>query len=100
MIHFFSSNCEPSSEYRTWDAALETGISCEAARKLGASAYGIEYARVVSCDIAERRPVEHGRTLAVEFDGVGTDAGRGAVCGVLEMELGKTKVMRAIFCNG
>jgi hypothetical protein len=47
--------------------------------------------------MAERRPVEHGRTLAVEFEGVGTEAGRGAVCGVLDIELGKTKVMRAMF---
>lgn len=97
MIHFFSSRFEPSSVYRACDAAFETGISCELMRKCGASSYGIEYARVVSCDIADKRPVEHGRTLAVEFEGVGTEAARGAVCGVLEIELGKTKVISAIF---
>ena len=49
--------------------------------------------------MADRRPVEHGRTLAVEFEGVGTDAGRGAVCGVLDIEFGKTNVINALFCT-
>jgi hypothetical protein len=58
----------------------------------------MEYAKVESCEIWERGFVEHGRTLAVEFEGVGTDFGCGAVCGVLETEFGKTKVIRAKFC--
>jgi hypothetical protein len=57
----------------------------------------MEYAKVVSCEIGERGFVEHGRTLAVELEGIGTACGCGAVCGVFEFELGKTKVISAKF---
>jgi hypothetical protein len=57
----------------------------------------MEYAKVVSCEIGERGLVEHGRTLAVELEGMGTACGCGAVCGVFEFEFGKTKVIRAKF---
>jgi hypothetical protein len=52
---------------------------------------------VVSCDIGESGFVEHGRTLAVEFEGMGTAWGWGAVCGDRDIELGKTKVINAKF---
>jgi hypothetical protein len=50
---------------------------------------------VVSCDIGDKRLVEQGNTLAVEFEGIGTACGCGAVWGVLETEFGKTKVIKA-----
>jgi hypothetical protein len=94
IIHFFSSRVPSLSE--PWISAASSGaeISCIAIRKSAASAYGIEYARFVSCERVEKELEEVGRSSAETL--LGTACCEGAELMVLVS--GKTSVTKAISC--